>query len=247
MAAWFNLLLLLSCVRCGLPAATLIAQAAPEQAQAAPGKTGYFLDPTQLPLASLIASPPEPGSPEGQADLAEVRQAERTRTPEQVRAAQYDDTHEDIFIYRSVLGKDFNAGALPLTFALSKHLRHDAGLFDNPLKQLYRRPRPYNYDHSLHPVCETNQEMSYPSGHALNGYLYAFTMAEILPARHDAILKRADEYAHNRVVCGSHYPGDTVASRRVASFLFGALMVNPRFLTELDAVRAEIHRRLAEL
>ncbi len=215
-------------------------------AQATPARKPYFLDPAHFPIASLIPSPPSPESRQGRADLAEVHQVERTRTPEQVRAAQYDDTHEDIFIYSSVLGKQFNADALPHTFALSRHLRNDAGLMDNPIKDLYQRLRPYNFDHTLHPVCETNQEMSYPSGHSINGYLYAFTLAEILPGQHDAILRRADEYAHNRVVCGSHYPSDTEASRRLASIIFGALLVNPRFLEELDAARAEIRQHLGQ-
>lgn len=212
--------------------------------QAAPVKTPYFLDPLKLPLASLIPSPPTPDSEPGRADLAEVHLVERTRTPDQVRSARYDDTHEDIFIYSSVVGERFNAEALPLTFSLSQHLRNDAGLIDNPLKALFQRLRPYNLDHSLHPICETNQEMSYPSGHSINGYLYAFTLAEILPDQHDAILSRADVYARNRVVCGSHYPSDTEASRRIASLIFGALLATPRFTTELQAVRTEVRQHL---
>lgn len=228
----------------GVQAAIARGTRAPAQpALAAPIKRPYFLDPASLPLASLLPSPPAPDSAEGRADLAEVHRTERTRTPDQVRAAQYDDTHEDIFIYASVVGPAFNAKVLPVTFALSEHLRNDAGLIDNPLKVLYQRPRPYHSDLSLHPVCETNQEMSYPSGHAMNGYLYAFTLAEILPEKHDAILKRADGYAHNRVLCGSHYPSDTDASRRLASLMFGALLVTPRFTAELSAARMEVRQR----
>ena len=214
---------------------------APVLAQSAPPvRQSYFISGSQLPLASLLSTPPTPDSAEGRADLAEVHRVERYRTAEQVRAARYDDTHEDIFIFSSVVGQSFNAEALPITFALSKHLRNDAGLLDNPLKALYRRLRPYNLDHTLHPVCETNQEMSYPSGHSINGYLYAYTLAEMMPASHDAILKRAEDYAKNRVVCGSHYPSDTEASRRVASVIFGALLATPRFLAELNAARSEV-------
>ena len=221
-------------------------QSPAKPALTAPTKKPYFLDPITLPLASLLPSPPAADSAEGRADLAEVHRIERTRTSEEVRAAQYDDTHEDIFIYSSVIGAGFNAEALPLTFALSQHLRNDAGLIDNPLKVHYGRPRPYNYDRSLHPVCETNQEMSYPSGHSVTGYLYAFTLAEILPAEHDVILKRADEYAHNRIVCGSHYPSDTEASRRVACIVFGALLADSRFVRELDVARTEVHKHLSQ-
>jgi acid phosphatase (class A) len=148
------------------------------------------------------------------------------------------------FPFDSVLGSGFNSGRLPLTAALSAHLRNDAGIVDNPLKQRFGRPRPYNLDTTLHPVCETNKEASYPSGHSMNGYLYAFTLAEMVPEQHDAILRRADQYAYNHVVCGSHYLTDTQASRQLASFLFGYLLSNSHFLQELGAATSETRKAL---
>ena len=214
----------------------------PKSAPAA--KTPWFLDPAKLPLASLLASPPAPDSTPGRSDLAEVHRVENNRTPAEVKAAQYDDTHEDIFIFATIFGGDFNAAKLPVTAMLSAHLRNDAGIIDNPLKQTFGRLRPYNLDPTLHPICETNKENSYPSGHSLNGYLYAFALAEIVPEQHDAILRRADEYAYHRVVCGSHYVSDTQASRQIASFVFGNLLANPRFQQELDAATRETRRQL---
>ncbi len=70
------------------------------------------------------------------------------------------------------------------------------------------------------------------------------TKTEIVPEKHDLILRRADQYAHNRVVCGSHYATDTVASRQLASFLFGYLLNSPRFQAELAAATAETRRHL---
>jgi acid phosphatase (class A) len=207
-------------------------------------KTPWFVDPARLPLASLIPSPPAADSAAARNDLAEVHRVEQSRTPAEVKAAQYDDTHEDIFIFANVLGDAFNAERLPKTALLSAHLRNDAGIIDNPLKQKFGRLRPYNFDTTLHPVCETNKEASYPSGHSINGYLYAFTLAEVVPEQHDAILRRADEYAHNRVVCGSHYVTDTQASRQLASFIFGYLLANPRFQEELDSATLETRQRL---
>ena len=207
-------------------------------------KTPWFVDPAQLTLASVLSSPPDPDSATGKADLAEVRHVEQSRTPAEVKAAQYDDTHEDIFIYSTVLGNRFNSSLLPHTAALSAHLRNDAGIIDNPLKERFARQRPYNFDVTLHPVCETNKEGSYPSGHTLNGYLYAFTLAEIVPEEHDAILRRAEEYAFHRVVCGSHYVTDVQASRQIASFVFGYLLATPRYREELRDATTETRKQL---
>jgi acid phosphatase (class A) len=233
------MLSLVSTSDCQLPIPVPTSQVTTSVAQAS-----YFSSPAQLHLEDLIPSPPTANSARAREDLAEVHRVEHSRTPAEVQAARYDDTHEDIFIYADVLGKHFNAQSLPLTFALSKRLRQDAASVGNPLKLRYGRLRPYNFDHTLHPVCEINKEKSYPSGHSTNGYLYAFTLAEIVPEKHDEILRLADEYAHNRVVCGSHYPSDTVASRRVATFLFGYLLANPRFQADLDGTRRETRAAL---
>lgn len=227
-----------------LPYVGLAAQTPPAPAPPAPVRRPYFLDPATLPLAPLLHTPPAEGTDEAKRDLFAVHEAEAQRTPEDIRAAQYDDTHEDIFLYAPLVGPGFTANRLPLTFALSQHLRNDAGLIDNPLKENFARLRPYNADLSLHPVCETNREMSYPSGHSINGYLYAYTLAEMLPQLHDRILLRADEYAFHRVVCGSHYPSDIETSRRVADLIFGALLLNPRFRQELELATAEARSKL---
>lgn len=238
---WLGLVLL----TLALPCTSLRAQSPVPAVPAPPARRPYFLDPSTLPLAPLLRTPPADGTAEAQAELARMHEAEVRRTEQEVKAARYDDTHEDIFLYAPVVGAGFSADRLPLTLALSKHLRNDAGLIDNPLKEHFARLRPYNADPSLHPVCETNREMSYPSGHSINGFLYAYTLAEMLPELHDAILARADEYAHHRVVCGSHFPSDTEASRRVADLIFGALLVNPRFRQELELATAETRSKLS--
>lgn len=76
----------------------------------------------------------------------------------------------------------------------------------------------------------------------MTGYLEAFTLAEIVPEKQTEILARADEYAHNRVVCGVHYPGDVEASRRAAYIVFGYMLATPRFQRDLAAAREELSK-----
>jgi acid phosphatase (class A) len=169
---------------------------------------------------------------------------EQGRTPAQKAAAEFDDKDEDMFLYANVLGVGFNADALPLTAALSAHLRNDVSIVNGPLKARFGRPRPYHFDHTLHPICETNKENSYPSGHAFNGYAYGLTLAEMVPEKSAEILARADAYARNRMVCEAHYASDLEASRRAAYALFGYLEGNARFQAELTAARTETRRAL---
>jgi acid phosphatase (class A) len=203
-----------------------------------------YVDPTLLDLTLVLPLPPPQNSATTKSELAEVHRVEQGRTPEQVAAAEYDDHHEDIFLYSKVLGPNYTADALPLTALLSARIRNDAGLLNSPLKTYFQRPRPYNFDTSLHPICDTNKDFSYPSGHALNGYLFGFVLLQMVPEKHSEVLVRADEYGENRVVCEAHYPSDLEASRRVAYAILAAMLSNPRFQDDLTAARTELRQHL---
>jgi len=215
------------------------------EAKPAKARVATYLHLDRLPLATIVPPPPAEGSAITKAEFAELHRIQDTRTPEQVKAAQADDAEEDIFIYKTVLGAGFNAAALPLTAAFSAHVHGDEPVATNPLKDMYQRPRPYQVDSTLHPVCKvTTQHNSYPSGHTLSGYLLAFTLVQMVPEKRAEILERADVYAHNRLVCGVHTASDLEASRRIAYAVFGSMMQEPRFQQDLAAARAETRHAL---
>jgi acid phosphatase (class A) len=212
------------------------AQDSPSAAKPQP----YALPFQPLALQAILPTPPQPHTKASDDDLAFMHKLEQKRTPAQVERARDDDTHEEMFLYADVLGSGFTADRFPATARLSARLRRTSGSVDNPLKQAFQRIRPYNFDPTLHPVCETNQEFSYPSGHAVNGYVYAYALAEMLPAYRDRLLARADAYAFNRVLCGVHYTEDVEASRRVAQAIFGALFADGDFQKDMEASRHEL-------
>jgi len=207
--------------------------------------TTYYIDPQPLHLALILSPPPAQDSATVASELTELHRIEAARTPVQVTQAQADDHEEDIFVFKTVLGPSFNAEALPLTASLSAHVRRDESAASSPLKNIYRRPRPYQVDRTLHPVCSLNPEpTSYPSGHSLSGYLLAFTLVQLVPEKRQQILDRADEYVHNRLICGVHYASDTEASRMVAYAIFGSLVASHNFQKDLAMAREETRRKL---
>jgi acid phosphatase (class A) len=206
-------------------------------------RTTYYIDPVPLHLDLILSPPPARNSAIAAAELTELHRIEAARTPVQITRAQADDHEEDIFVFKSVLGPGFNAEALPITASLSAHLRKDESAASSPLKNIYRQPRPYQVDSTLHPVCPLNPEpASYPGGHSLSGYLLAFTLVQLVPEKRQQIFERADEYVHNRLICGVHYASDTEASRRVAYAIFGSLAASPNFQRDLAAA---VKRRAA--
>jgi acid phosphatase (class A) len=217
----------------------------PAKPAGATPKTAYYIDPMVLDLTALVPEPPAVDSAANKAELAELHRIEQARTPAQVAAAKTDEDEEDLFAYKTVLGAEFNPVALPLTAELGVHVKNEQSVAGGALKTVFQRPRPYQTDKTLHPVCAlTEAANSYPSGHALTGYLEGFTLAEIVPEKRKEILARADDYAHNRLVCGVHYPSDIEASRRVAYVVFGYMMATPRFQRDLAAARAETRTKL---
>lgn len=224
------------------PAARVAAEASSETPAT---HTPYYIDPLSLHLSLILPPPPDRNSAITTAELSELHRIEGARTPTQITQAEADDTEEDIFIFKNVLGPGFTAKALPITAALSAHVRKDESTASGPLKNIYHRPRPYQVDKTLHPVCPLNPEpTSYPSGHSLSGYLLAFTLVQLVPEKRQEIFDRADEYVHNRLVCGVHYASDTEASRRVAYAIFGSLAASPRFQQDLVAAREETRVKL---
>jgi acid phosphatase (class A) len=208
-----------------------------------PAKPNYF-DPATLVAATVIGHPPALGSPEQKADLAEVHRLHDHATPEEMRFAQTDANSQNIWIYSSVLGPGFNGQALPLTAALGLKLRADASTLNNLLKARYLRPRPFAADPTLQSTCGFATETSYPSGHAMFGYLSAFVTTAMVPEKTKEILARADLFAEHRVLCAVHYPADVRAGRAAAAELFGNMLANPAFQHDLAAARAEVRNAL---
>jgi acid phosphatase (class A) len=216
-------------------------------AQNANRRKGIFVPVEQLDAWLILPNPAPDHSAAAEAELAEVHRFQDTRTTAQIAHAKADDAEEDIFIFRDVMGDQFTAEALPRTALLSAHLHNDESVIGGAAKAKFKRLRPFNFDQTVKPVCKVNDNVydyGYPSGHSLTGYLEALTLIQIVPERRDAILARADDYAHSRVVCGVHYPGDGAASKLAAYSMMGIMMNNAQYRKELEAARAETRRVL---
>ncbi len=208
-------------------------------------KGAYYIDATKLNAALLLPEPAAVGSAEDKRELAELHRLEKTRTPAQIAAARADEAGEDIFAYRTVFGAGFTPEALPITAAVGMHVKNEQSVAGAQAKLYFHLPRPYQEDKTLHPVCALKEiPDSYPSGHALTGYLEALTLAEMMPEKRAAIMARADDYAHNRMVCGVHRHGDVEASRMLAYAVFGYMLSTPKFQHDVAQAAEELHSKL---
>ena len=204
-----------------------------------------YVRPAQVNALLLLAAPPHPSSLATARELAELHRIEEDRSRVQIVHAMADDRNESIFLFADIFGPGFVAQNLPLTAKLSMHVADAETANTDPLKAAFARMRPYNLDATLRPVCKTKaKDDSYPSGHTTVGYLLALTLIEIVPARRDAILARADDYANNRLVCGVHYRSDIQAGKSLAYAIHALMTSDASYQADLSRARDEIEHFL---
>jgi len=130
-----------------------------------------------------------------------------------------------------------------LLYMLSRALP-EAGRYVRHWKEAYPRSRPYVVDSTIKPCYDrlVNPRESYPSGHAANGLAAAMVIAEVVPARRQALLARGIHYGNNRIVCGVHYQSDVYQGQLVAADYMAVLLRNAAFQADLECAQAEQRR-----
>ncbi len=226
-------------------AAGLLAGAAQAQPAtvAKPAKAMQFLTIAQLDPAMMLPPPVKDGSDLQKAELADVEQVYRNRTPERRARAEWDDKHESAELFFGVLGPNFDLAKLPATAKLLAAEDEEQSIATNIAKRYFLRNRPWAIDPSL-VACDYKPNAapltSYPSGHATLAYSSGYILAQLMPEKSQAILERAGDYAYSRVVCGAHYRSDIEASHVFGAELAMMLMDNPKFAALFKASQNEL-------
>ncbi|AMO22733.1 acid phosphatase [Ramlibacter tataouinensis] len=213
-----------------------------------PGVLAGYLPRNALPNSlTLLAAPPASGT----AAFAVDEEAYRSTRSLQ-GSARWKQASEDAVLRFPQAAAAFSCAAdlpitekdTPHTYLLLRRTMADAGLATYAAKDSYKRKRPFaTYNE---PTCAPAEEASlakdgsYPSGHSSLGWAWALVLAEIVPERADAILKRGEAYGQSRVICGVHWQSDVDAGRLVAAGVVARVHAEPAFLAEVEAARKEI-------
>lgn len=207
--------------------------AAPAQAQTPPLIDG----------AALAGPPPGAQSPQGAADRLAMRPiVSEARLAQAIADLAFDPWRA----FRPVFGEDFVAERLPAAARVFTAVTVAIAGPINAAKTAYERPRPYAADRSVlqcdDPGPDASLSGSYPTGHGGAGWAWALALAELAPARADAILQRGRDFGESRVICGYHFPSDIDAARLIAAGAVARLRADPGFRRTMDAARRELAR-----
>lgn len=202
-----------------------------------PGETEEFV--------ALFAAPAAPDSAQTRAELAELLELQRTRTPADVAAAQAD-RKKDVSRFYAALGVDAeHPPDLPQLESLVNDVEHDIGPYVRAAKHKFKRLRPYEIEPRLEPcIDDVKGDLSYPSGHATYGYVVAKVLSQLVPERQPILDRRADEFARQRMVCGVHFPSDLEAGRKGAQWLASHLEDEPAYIRDANAAMKELRTAL---
>lgn len=202
-----------------------------------------YLAPTARPdLTTVLAPPPEPGSPRDRANAELFRE---TRALE--GSARWDLAADDVrghmydhFV--DALGMRLTEEEAPVLTALLHRSGNDRSVVGEA-KTHWATRRPY-IGTDL-PVCEAKSDHlagnpDYPSGHAAHGMHVAMVLAELAPWRADALYARGREFAESRYICGSHSYSAAEAGILSGAVIYGAEQASEIFRRDMEMARAEM-------
>ena len=130
-------------------------------------------------------------------------------------------------------GDDIKKAFLPLiekyelniTEKFLSQILKESGKFIMSLKYQHNRPRPYQiaefYGIDLNgTTLDSMKTPSYPSGHAVQGYLIGEYLSYKDPTHSDEYQGVGEDIAHSRIVAKAHYPSDKAYGKTIARALF---------------------------
>jgi acid phosphatase (class A) len=212
------------------------------------GTTGGYLAKESLP-DSLALLPPPPAA--GTAALAHDEQV-HTNAVALRETPRYQLATLDAELafpkapgaFACTLGAPIDEQQTPRLYELMQRTLFDAGLSTTGAKERYKRTRPFVVHNE--PTCTPQDEArlrnngSYPSGHTTIGWAWALILAEVDPARADAILARGRSFGESRLVCNVHWQSDILEGRVMGAAAVAHLHAVPEFREDLEAARKEL-------
>lgn len=201
-----------------------------------------LLSPAETDAARLIPAPPAQGSERERAEVAELHAIQSTRSSDELAHALDSGKHEDASIFAAVLGPGFDLSRLPATASLMAQVRADDSAAVKRAKAYFKRPRPWIVDASIVgcPHGDNKPLSSYPSGHSTMIFAAATVLADLVPEKAQDLLRFAQGFAHDRLVCGHHFQSDVVAGEVYGGVIAADLLHRTDLQAQIAAARAEL-------
>ena len=206
-----------------------------------------YITASDVDFAGLLPPPPKEDSPEGKRDLQAILDLQKNMTPQLEAAIQRDLDQSVYTVAGSVLGPKFTKENFPMAGEFFAKAVKDAGVGVGPIKQKYKKLRPFQYSKDVKTpenIVKITGAPTYPSGHSSTGTLVPLLLGMMVPEKREALFERGWEYSVNRVASGAAYPSDFEGGHIAATLAVHEMLKNPAFRADFEAVKAEVRKGL---
>jgi len=209
---------------------------------------GYLAPGARPDLTTVLAPPPETGSPRDRANAEIFRQTRVLQGTPRWDLATGDVSGDKYDHFAKALGVRLTPEQAPVLTALLDRSGDDRSVV-GLAKTRWGTRRPY-LGTDLQ-ICEAKSDHlagnpDYPSGHSAHGMHIAMILAELAPQRADALYARGREFAESRFICGSHSYSAVEAGILSGAVIYGAEQRSETFRRDMEAARAEVQAALAQ-
>ena len=206
-----------------------------------------YITASDVDFPALLPPPPAENSPLGKLDLEAILALQKNMTPDRMAAIQADTVQDVYQIAGPVLGPKFTKQNFPLAGLFFDKVAREAGVGVGPIKQKYKKLRPFKYSKDVHTpdnIAKASQGPTYPSGHSTTGAEVALILGMMIPEKREALYERGWEFGINRITSGAAYPSDFEGGHITATLAVNQMLKNPDFRADFDAVKAELRKGL---
>jgi len=206
-----------------------------------------YITAADVDFPGLLPPPPSETSPDGKRDIQAIIDLQKGMNTERLTAIRHDLDQSVYTVAGSVLGPKFTKENFPMAGEFFAKIVKDAGVGVGPIKQKYKKLRPFQYSKDIHTpddIAKAAGGPTYPSGHSTTGALVPLVLGMMLPEKREALYQRGNEYATNRITSGAAYPSDAEGGRITAALAVNQMLKNPEFRADFEAVKAEVRKGL---
>ncbi len=197
-----------------------------------------YFGPERVP-PTTIEPPPEAQSGEWKADIDSIATLQENASADEVAQARTERTMEPEMV---ALAADplLTRENFPATYALLDRVGATSKAVTGAAKRYWNTKRPYLADERIKSLIEPHDNPAYPSGHTAGAYVWAATLAKLLPSQEAALLARAESIAQHRVLVGMHFPHDVEGGKALARAMMQELENDPAYQQDMLEAAAEI-------
>ncbi len=197
------------------------------------GRVKTWMDSTAV-FAALPPLPPQVGTPEFNADIANVRKISDKRSREQWRISDFwadgggtstPPGHWNLIAENLILQNKWSEVRTARAFSLMNRAIMDSGILCWYAKYKYYFPRPSQIDPNIRVATGIPNFPSYTSGHSSFSAAAGTVLGYLFPSEKESLEQQFTEAGDSRVYGGIHYQFDNLEGRK-SGVAVGELLIS---------------------